>query len=337
MQTILAKQNSQDHLSRPSVAGAPGPAAESRLESTICLSPGNLNTPSKARAIVETLKRSRIYQEYETAFSETTGLPVSFRAVESWQLPHHGKKHENRFCSLLAGTSRACAACLQVQDKLSQTALTEAQSIGCPAGLVDIAIPVRLGEQLIGFLQTGQVFRKKPTDNQFQRVSRLLHAWGVNADLPGLKQAYLSGRVLTVKQHEAVIRLLSIFAQHLSMVSNQLVVQQQNAELPVVSRAKQFILEHQAEDLSLAQVARAVNTSTFYFCKLFKKATGLNFTAYLSRVRIEKAKNLLLNPNLRVSEIAFEVGFQSLTHFNRVFKNITGQSPTEYRSQLMRA
>ena len=106
---------------------------------------------------------------------------------------------------------------------------------------------------------------------------------------------------------------------------------------PVITRAKDYILEHQAEDLSLGQVAKAVNTSTFYFCKLFKKVTGINFTDYLSRVRIEKAKNLLLNPNLRISEIAYEVGFQSLTHFNRVFKKIIGQSPTRYRGQLARA
>ena len=74
-------------------------------------------------------------------------------------------------------------------------------------------------------------------------------------------------------------------------------------------------------------MAKAVNTSTFYFCKMFKKVTGINFTDYLSRVRIEKSKNLLLNPNLRVSEIAFEVGFQSLTHFNRVFKKILASRP----------
>jgi AraC-like DNA-binding protein len=49
---------------------------------------------------------------------------------------------------------------------------------------------------------------------------------------------------------------------------------------------------------------------------------------------VEKAKNLLLNPNYRVSEIAYEIGFQSLTHFNRVFKKIAGQSPTEYRQHL---
>ncbi len=82
-------------------------------------------------------------------------------------------------------------------------------------------------------------------------------------------------------------------------------------------------------------MARAVNMSAFYFCKMFKKVAGINFTDYLSRVRIERAQNLLLNPNLRVSEIAFEVGFQSLTHFNRVFKKITGQSPTDYRGQLL--
>ena len=87
-------------------------------------------------------------------------------------------------------------------------------------------------------------------------------------------------------------------------MSNQLIVRQRNSEPPAVTRARDFIKEHQADDLSLRDVARAVNTSTFYFCKLFKKATGLNFTDYLSRVRIEKAKNLLRNPNLRISEIA---------------------------------
>jgi AraC-like DNA-binding protein len=117
-------------------------------------------------------------------------------------------------------------------------------------------------------------------------------------------------------------------------VGNQILVQERNAEPPAVVRAKQYIADHQDEQLSLGQVAKAVNTSSFYFCKLFKKATGLNFTDYVSRVRIEKAKNLLLNPNTRISEVAFEVGFQSLTHFNRVFRKVVGESPTDYRRRL---
>jgi len=288
------------------------------------------------KALIEALVGSKLYQDYEKAFSEATGLPVSLRPVESWQLPIHGKRHESPFCDILSGKSKACAVCLSVQEQLAERAATEAATVVCPVGLCDTAVPVKLGDRLVGFLQTGQIFNKPPTETQFAKAKKLVAQWGICEDEEVLRKAYFETRVVPQRRHESVIRLLSIFAQHLSLLSNQLVLQQETSEPPIIRRAKDFIQAHQAEDLSLGQVARAVNTSTFYFCKMFKRYTGINFTDYLSRVRIEKSKNLLLNPNLRVSEIAFEVGFQSLTHFNRVFKKILGQSPTEYRAQLLR-
>lgn len=287
------------------------------------------------RKLIEAIANSKPYQEYERAFTEITGLPVALRPLETWQLPHHGQKKENPFCALLAQKSRACAGCLQVQEQLCEKAAMEAYTITCPAGLCDTAVPVRLGDSLIGFLHTGQLFRRKPTEAQFDRTLKLANEWGVEADADALRSAYFAGKVVPAKQHEATVKLLTIFAQHLSMLSNQIAVQQQNAAPPVIIRAREYIQEHQSEDLSLGQVAKAVNTSTFYFCKIFRKFTGITFTDYVSRVRIERAKNLLLNPNLRVSEIAFEVGFQSLTHFNRVFRKLLGQSPTTFRSQLI--
>ena len=286
------------------------------------------------RGLLEALLSSKLFQEYERAFTEATGLPVALRPVDSWQLPLHGKQNESPFCALMAERSRACGSCLEVQEKLAQAAGDEPATSVCPAGLSDTVVPVRLGERLIGFLQTGQVFRKPPTQEQFDRTAQLLAKWGIKADRAALKKAYFATQVVPARQHEAVIKLLSIFAQHLAALSNQILVQQANGEPPLITRAKAFIAEHQTESMSLGQVAKSVNSSPFYFCKLFKKATGLNFTDYLSRIRIERAKNLLLNPNLRVSEIAFEVGFQSLTHFNRVFKHTVGQSPTRYRQQL---
>jgi AraC-like DNA-binding protein len=284
-------------------------------------------TTNGDRALLEALADSKLYHDYERAFSEATGLPVALRSVESWQLPLHGKRHENPFCQVMAQRSRACAACLQVSECLSQRGTLEPQTVTCPVGMCDTAIPVKLGDRLVGFLQTGQVFRKKPSQAQFERTAELVTEWGFGDRLAELKEAYFKTRIVSTRQHESIVTLLSIFAQHLSILSNQVVVQQRNAEPPVITRAKEYINEHQGDDLSLGEVAKAVNTSTYYFCKMFKKATGINFTDYVSRVRIEKSKNLLLNPNLRVSEIAFEVGF-------RVFKKILGQSPTEYRSQL---
>jgi AraC-like DNA-binding protein len=72
----------------------------------------------------------------------------------------------------------------------------------------------------------------------------------------------------------------------------------------------------------------------FHFYKVFKKTTGLKFTDYVARVRLENAKTELLNPSRRISEIAYDVGFQSLTQFNRMFKRVFGQSPTEFRAHL---
>jgi AraC-like DNA-binding protein len=103
------------------------------------------------------------------------------------------------------------------------------------------------------------------------------------------------------------------------------------AEPVDIWRARNFIHEHSDEELSLIQVAKAVSISGNHLSEKFKRVTGVNFVEYIARRRFEKARDLLQDPNLRVSEIAFAVGFQSLSQFNRVFRKFSGKSPTEYR------
>jgi len=322
MQTIIAKPENTNG-SAENFSPLPDAAAEPMENGR-----GN-------RALVDALVNSKTYRDYERAFGDMTGLPIALQPVETWQLPHHGKRNENELCAMLSKKSRACAACLQVQERLCQKAASDPTSVVCPVGLCDTAVPVRMSDRLIGYLQIGQVFRKKPSNGQFKKVEQLCRKWGLDANREALRKAYFSGKVISQKEHDSAVKLLSIFAQHLAMLSNQVFIQQKNSEPPVITKARAFIHEHQTEELSLGQVAKAVNMSSYYFCKTFKKVVGINFTDYVARVRIEKSKNLLLNPNLRVSEIAFEVGFQSLTHFNRVFKKVLGQSPTEYRAHLL--
>jgi AraC-like DNA-binding protein/ligand-binding sensor protein len=289
------------------------------------------------KALIEKLTRSKIYRDYEQAFRGATGLPLAFTPTETWGLPLHGDKNENPFCAGIAESSKACAGCLEMQQKLSNRLNGEPVMVKCFAGLCDAAVPVRLGDRVLGFLRTGQVATEKPSEADFDRTAVQLMKWGAEVDLKKLRDAYFASKVLTNEQYSSFIKLLKVFADHISMVSNQILVREEHTENPMITRAKNFIEENQAEDLSLAAVARAVNTSTFYFCKMFKKATGLTFTEYLGRVRVEKAKSLLLSPHARVSEVAFEVGFQSLSQFNRVFKRIAGLSPTEYRARLPKA
>jgi AraC-like DNA-binding protein len=296
--------------------------------------PSDSISAQRSRALVTQLKRAQIYRDYEQAFRETTGMPLALRAIEAFDLPHRGDPKENPFCALMGQSNHSCAACLQLQKKVEEEACLEPKTLKCFAGLCDSAVPVRVGDNLIAFLQTGQVLLHTPSQAEFAKTARQVLKWGTEVDLKRLEEAYFQSRVVNKKQFDSILRLLTIFAQHLSTLSNQVIVQEATAESPQVSKARTFIADHQAEELSLSQVASAVNMSAFYFCKTFKKTTGMTFTDYLARVRVEKVKNLLLNPHKRVSEAAYEAGFQSLSQFNRVFRRVAGEAPTIYRMRL---
>ena len=288
----------------------------------------------ESRVIVAQLKRSQVFRDYEKAFRETTGLPIALRPIEAFDLPLHQDPKENLFCALMARSNHSCSACLQMQKKVEDAARMEAKTLKCFAGLCDSAVPVRVGNNLIAFLQTGQVLLHTPQQADFTKTTRELLKLGTQVDLKRLEEAYFQTRVVTKAQYDSIVRLLAIFAQHLSVLSNQLMVQGASSEMPAITRARALISQRHNTELSLTEVAQAVNMSAFYFCKTFKKATGMTFTDYLARVRIEKVKNLLLNPNTRVSEAAFEAGFQSLSQFNRVFRRIAGEAPSVYRDRL---
>ncbi len=149
-----------------------------------------------------------------------------------------------------------------------------------------------------------------------------------------IHRAWKKNPFMPPERYNAIVRLLTFFADQLSALSNQLVTEKNNAEPPLVLKAREYIDKHKSEELSLTDVAKAAGASVFHFCKVFHKATGLKFTDYVARVRLEDARTRLLNPNLRVSEIAYDVGFQSLTQFNRTFKRVFGQSPSDFRARL---
>ena len=284
--------------------------------------------------MVQRLRQSALFREYQGAFETITGLALVLRESGSFRAPLHDSKRVNPFCALMTQTNKTCAACLQFQQRVETEAALEPKTLQCYAGLSESAVPVRVGNQVLGYLQTGQVFLRTPSQKQFAEFTRTIHGGETGVDTPELRAAYFQTQVVTRRQYESIIRLLVVFAGHLATVSNQMLVSEAAAESPVIKRGRVFIAEHQTETLGLRDVARALNMSPFYFCKVFKEGTGLTFTEYLSRVRIESVKQMLLNVHTRVSEAGFAAGFQSLSQFNRMFLRVTGETPTSYRERL---
>lgn len=101
-----------------------------------------------------------------------------------------------------------------------------------------------------------------------------------------------------------------------------------------IQSAKRFIAAHLAEDLKLRDIAAHVNLSPSYLCSKFKQETGQTVVEYLTEVRLEQAKLLLRNSDLRIGEIAEQVGFHDARHFSRTFRQQTGLLPTEFRQTI---
>ena len=285
------------------------------------------------RELIDALRRSKLFRSYEQVFSEATGLPLALRPVDYWQLEHQGKKNENPFCALLAERPATLAVCLQAHEEMIRHTGDLPHTVTCPFGLTETAVPIKLGQRTIGYLRIGQVLRHTPARSDTTKVSRELARNKVRFT-GEIRKAWKKNPFIPPEKYNAIVRLLTFFADQLSALSNQLVTEKNNAEPPLVLKAREYIDKHKTEELSLADVAKAAGASVFHFCKVFKRTTGLKFTDYVARVRLEDAKTQLLNPSRRISEIAYDVGFQSLTQFNRMFKRVFGQSPTEFREHL---
>ena len=287
-----------------------------------------------SKRTLEILSASQMYRDYERAFTQGTGLPLRLQEPELLNLIRYTKKQENPFCALMAKSNESCAQCYTLQCKVEAAAQFQPKTLKCFAGLCETAMPVRVAENVIAFLHTGQVLLQRPDKVRFKQIAAMLIKWGAEVDLKKVEEAYFNTRVLTLKQYDALIRLLSTFAEHLASCSSVLALERQQKDSPAIVRARSFIAEHADEEMSLVAVAKVVNMSATYFSEKFKEMTGINFVEYVARTRIEKARNLLLNPNRRVSEVAFEVGFQSLSQFNRTFRKVGGKSPRDYRAKL---
>lgn len=92
-----------------------------------------------------------------------------------------------------------------------------------------------------------------------------------------------------------------------------------------------YINGHYKEDISLQDVASVLGYSEVYFCKVFKQNFGKNFITYLNNYRIDRAKELLANPDINIKDVSTEAGYRDANYFTRVFKRIVGTTPSEYR------
>lgn len=105
-------------------------------------------------------------------------------------------------------------------------------------------------------------------------------------------------------------------------------------EVDPIEMAKHYILEHIEEDFSLNDVADRLGFNSSYFSQIFKQETGETFVQFRTRLRMEKAKEILLRKDVKVIDIPFMIGLNDHPHFTKTFKKHTGYTPSQYRRKM---
>ncbi|MEK3735025.1 response regulator [Paenibacillus sp. FSL M8-0334] len=155
-------------------------------------------------------------------------------------------------------------------------------------------------------------------------ASRLLTEMGMAAEKP-----MYTFQARDYRQFRAeTIRMVQTMQQHYEDYCQQ-------TSPDLIYRIKQYIEEHAHADISLEVIAEWAGLNPYYISKWFKDQTGMNYIDFLTECRIEKAKQLMRDPDRSLKEITYEVGYHDPNYFSKVFRKTCGVSPTEYRKQLL--
>lgn len=274
----------------------------------------------------------KILKDYYSAIYRLIGVNIDFITPGGETFRLCEPRNINGFCKLMHSSETGKKACHNSDAFAIKKAMTERKGIiyRCHAGLTEIVVPLYLNKNFIGCLSSGQILSSPPTRKSFDRIKTRLT--GYNIDLKNLKKYYFSTRVLNSSRIEALMELMSLIGNYIVETENKLFFLSQINEHDKISSARQYVEKKYQQKFTVSDVANYVYLSPSHFSHLFKKDTGLSFVQYLNTYRVEKAEELLANTSFNISEIAFKTGFQSIPHFNRIFRKISKTSPREYRN-----
>lgn len=137
----------------------------------------------------------------------------------------------------------------------------------------------------------------------------------------------------TIMSLDDLPSLKSWLLEKIGVASNNVKNQASEKSVKVIDMAQEYIRNNYSKDISLDDVSRTVNISPYYFSKIFKEGAGEGFVEYLTRIRIDKAKDLLTTTGCSMKEIGSMVGYADPNYFSRTFKKNVGVTPTEYKER----
>lgn len=281
----------------------------------------------------EHLADSPEFAEFTAILKKLTGVVMALNEPKTGIIRHKFADNElNPVCRLIRADPvglRRCNACDRRHH--SQVAASgQAQCYVCHAGFWDIAVPVFVFGRHVATISSGQLLREPGSIAAFRRLRKRL-AW-LGVPERDLRAAYEGAPYLPPDQITCLMQLLELFARQLCESAQRIRDLQAQLERVEIRRAREYVeREFRNPSLALAEAAQHAGLSPAHFSHVFRQTTGTNFIRFVQARRVTEAKKQLTETQNSITDICYACGFNSLTHFNRVFRGFEQRSPGQHR------
>ena len=234
------------------------------------------------------------------------------------QLPFHQQIHKCPICDLAKASPEGYAGCVRCRNTVLKWVIGRKKALCglCAKGVYEYCHPVLLGTEVAAVVFIGNILTEDPW--QKERLQKHFQ----NPPLDTMEKSFSAARCrqTAVLVENYIHFLLDRYGESCEAPANSL-----------IGNIKNYLQEMLLTDFSIGDIATVFNYNPKYLGRLFKSKTGYTLKEYSNVLKIERAKGLLARQDRSISDISSLAGYNNLTHFNRVFKKVTGQSPQEYR------
>ena len=284
----------------------------------------------------EGLARVPLVRQALLEFRRVTGLAAVLVPPSAPERSIRFGAQEPEYCRLGARLGEAgCQDCYQTQLGLFRRLEKKLrpQQVCCQAGLVLLAVPIVAGGEHVGTVVAGKVrVQRGPSVTPVEAGPEVLKTkaeeWKARRHT-----AFSRMPVLTESQLRAMVGLLDALARLIGEAVGRRARITPSNDPPRLAEIRDFVRRNLQEPLTTRQAAKALHLNTSYFCRVFRRLAGMTFREYVAGIRVEAAKEALLDTRQTITEVGFVAGFQSTSDFSRVFKARAGVTPSEYRQK----
>lgn len=244
--------------------------------------------------------------------------------------------HKTSYCMAIKENHRLWKYCLYTKALLHKRLMKNPKPFmgQCYGGVMEYVLPIIHKKQVIGAITVGF---GRLENKLLEDILRGLKRY-TQIDIAMLQDYYKESTEIAGISPEGLYERLGILAEYISLTYEPVhgskkkgIMVSKGQETYTMSHAIAYIQKHYKEDIKLKQLAKYCHCSNSYISHHFKKYTGVTLKTYVNILRVEEAKTLLEDEQIAITPMAYELGYKDSNYFSKVFKDITGISPTNYR------